>query len=531
MKKLIIPLLILTFGPSWLAAQYLTLSTDTVDLGVVYDNQPDSAMVYIKNNSPAGNIFVIGYHKAFPFYGDTVVDIHYNSQIVYSGDSLPVWVVALPEHNVKHKGSILVYDDAAGGEVIIPYKFQGRYSKSYYNATENKTEAALRSQLNTTIGAGYVQLSYNSARDEMYGDLDNVNGDVECVYTGRTATFNTRAGATANSFNCEHTFPQGFFNENLPMKSDIHHLFPTDDAANSQRGNLPFGVVTNPTWQVGGSKKNSTTFEPRDVQKGATARAMMYFVLRYQDYSNFFAPQEAILRQWHNTYPPTAFEQGRNDGIYQLQNNRNPFVDYPQFAERITNLVGATSAPDQPALYVVDTVSLPYDSTLSAAHPYRMYIMNYGNTNVTLSNFQFSTGNLQFASGMGVDTSLQSRQALEVSFDFYPGMDYTGEHMTFTANLGSPVMQTVYFKRGPQPIFSVKELQQQLAIRITQQQVLWQSNSQTGTVTLLDLQGRLLRRTALQESVMPINDLQSGVYVLQVSTPFGQFSQKFVINR
>jgi hypothetical protein len=210
---------------------------------------------------------------AFPFYGDTVVNIHYQNQVVGQGDSLPVWVVARPEHNVMHKGSILVRDDNGGGEIIIPYKFQGRYSNNYYIATENKTETALRTQLKNTTGVGYTQLSYNGARDEMYSDLDNVNGDVECVYTGRTATFNTRAGANANSFNCEHTFPQGFFNQNLPMRSDIHHLFSTDVNANSQRGNLPFGVVSNPSWQQGGSKKNSTTFEPRDVQKGATARS------------------------------------------------------------------------------------------------------------------------------------------------------------------------------------------------------------------------------------------------------------------
>ena len=530
MKKFLAAIAFTGICSPWMQAQYLMLSTDTVILGVVYENQPDSVLVYVKNNSPSWTAFAVEYQKAFPFYGDTVVKLSYGSQVVYQGDSLPVWVVAQPEHNVVHKGSVLL-KDAFGSEFIIPYKFQGRYSNTYYTATENKTEAALRSQLNTTLAAGYISLTYNTARDEMYADLDNVGGDVECVYTGRTATFNTRAGANSNNFNCEHTFPQGFFNENLPMKSDIHHLFPTDIAANSERGNLPFGVVSNPSWQVGGSKKNSTTFEPRDAHKGTAARAMMYFVLRYQDYSNFFAPQEAILRQWHNQFLPSAFEQTRNDGLYPLQNNPHQFVGYPQCAERITHLVCATNAPAQPALYVVDTVTLPFDSSLSAAWNYRMYIVNYGNTAVSLSNFQFSTGNLSFANTAGADTTLSPNQALEMLVAYYPGMNYTGETLTFTADLGSSTQQTIYFNRGPMPVFGVDELAKNLDLRITQQEINWQPQAAQGELFLYNLQGQLLQTTDIKSGRMQLVNLHSGAYVITASTANGQFSQKFVIVR
>jgi hypothetical protein len=135
----------------------------------------------------------------------------------------------------------------------------------------------------------------------------------------------------------------------------------------------------------------------------------MYFVTRYQDYSNHFAGQESILRQWHDQHPPSQSERDRNEGIYQLQNNRNPFVDYPQFAERITNLVGATSAPGQPNLYVVDTVLLPYDSSISSSWLYRLYTVNYGNTDVAVSNFQFSAPTMQFTNGTGVNTLVPDR--------------------------------------------------------------------------------------------------------------------------
>src|SRR5690606_29957586 len=111
------------------------------------------------------------------------------------------------------------------GSTVVHVKAQGRYSNSYYSPTENLSEEALKTALNTLLAQNYSGLSYNSARDVMYATLDNVGGDVTCVYTGRTATFNDRPGANNNNFNCEHTFPQGFFNQASPMRNDIHHLF------------------------------------------------------------------------------------------------------------------------------------------------------------------------------------------------------------------------------------------------------------------------------------------------------------------
>ena len=513
------------FGVS---AQTFRYKMDTVDLGVVYENQPDSAVVYVKNTSTAWQTFAIDRVAEFPFYGDTVVHANYTNKLVVPNDSIAIWLVAQPEHNVKHKGSILLELGNSFGQLRIPYKFQGRYSKTYYNATENKTESALRTQLKSTISAGYLQLSYNSARDKMYGNLDNVNGDVECVYTGRTATFNTRTGANANSFNCEHTFPQGFFNSALPMKSDIHHLFSTDVTANSQRGSLPFGTVTNPSWQVGGSKKNSSTFEPRNAQKGATARAMMYFVLRYQDYSNHFAGQENILRQWHNQFLPNQQEKDRNDGIFQLQNNRNPFVDYPQFAERITNLLGNTSAPARPAVFVFDTVTLVYNPSISSTKTTTLYIYNSGNVPLQIDNFQFS-GNLSFATGSGQAATLAAGGALPVDVVFTPSQDHTGESMTFTTNPTATGSQTIYFN-SLVPQFSVNESHFQAKIFISNQFISWPQDEAEFTWFILDMMGRkVLSGTNKSTNKIEFNELANGAYLFTAQDQTGKFLEKFIV--
>ena len=42
-----------------------------------------------------------------------------------------------------------------------------------------------------------------------------------------------------------------------------------------------------------------------------------------------------MLLQWHEQDPVSEKEINRNNAVYNIQRNRNPFVDYPEFAERI----------------------------------------------------------------------------------------------------------------------------------------------------------------------------------------------------
>ncbi len=275
-------------------------------------------------------------------------------------------------HNMAHSGWVLFETDRYGAQ-ILELNGDVNYSNPYYSGTFNLSGPALLTALRSRLAQGYVNLGYNVARDEMYADLDNNSGVVECVYTARTASFNDRPGAVNNNFNCEHTYPQSFFNSVDPQKSDIHHLFPTDETANTIRSNHPFGVVANPTWQQGGSKYGNSTFEPRDSHKGAAARALMYFVTRYQDYQGFFSGQQALLRQWHSQYPPSAQEIQRNQGIFALQNNRNPWVDYPQFSERLQSITGSGSFAAVRGLHIgPDTVRIrPFE-------PVRIGFVNYG---------------------------------------------------------------------------------------------------------------------------------------------------------
>ncbi len=304
------------------------------------------------------------YNKAF-----SVSDTDF---VIHRGESVDLWVYFKPIHNITTTSQLLIVSNAYNSTMSITVTGTGNYSGTYYNATQNLSEQALKDALKTIITTGQTSCTYNGARDQMFMTIDNqkTNGQgaatntLECIYTGRKAVgYTSRSDAQTNdNFNTEHTWPQSLFSSNAPMVCDLHHLFPTDETANGTRSNYPFGMVTNPTWAVGGSKFANNIFEPRDEQKGRTARAMMYFVLRYQDYSTFFAPQETVLRQWHQQFAPNVVDTKRNEDIFAFQGNRNPFIDHPEFLDRITSLA-STSVASPTRLIATDYSPIYFTAT------------------------------------------------------------------------------------------------------------------------------------------------------------------------
>ena len=410
-----------------LNGQGLIANLNQINFGTVNEISGSSRTVIITNTlSRAVNVSEVRFYTTYgaPAFSTTSTSFSIAPGADYS---LSVWFT--PRHNIFHNSEMVVVNDGLRGSLSIDLVGNCTYSKSYYNLSQNKSEEDLKISLGTITGNGYNSLLYGPARDEMFMVIDNkrVNGQgagqntIESIYTGAQAVgYTDRTDAQNNFlFNTEHTFPQSLFTSLEPMKSDLHHLFPTDDASNSMRADKPFGVVSSPSWSVGGSKSNSTTFEPRDDQKGRSARAMFYFVLRYQNYSNFLNSQESILRSWHENFPPDAIDIKRNDDIFSFQNNRNPFVDYPQFIERISSLSGfSTSATVISADIVEDTMI--YGSVQAGVNTdYHFVVVNKGNTAINLSQFSLShPGKLSFASS-GNDTTLNPGESLALDIRYF----------------------------------------------------------------------------------------------------------------
>ncbi|MCM3665863.1 endonuclease [Mesobacillus subterraneus] len=144
--------------------------------------------------------------------------------------------------------------------------------------------------------------------------------------------------------NTEHIVPQSWFDGAEPMKGDLHHLFVCDPDCNISRSNYPFVDFDfyNPESEDEPIQNNcgvstSFQFEP-EHGKGASARAMLYFFLRYPKMvKNEFKMKVNIplLVRWNEEFPPTLYEKHRNQAIYYIQGNRNPFIDFPELAEKI----------------------------------------------------------------------------------------------------------------------------------------------------------------------------------------------------
>lgn len=164
-------------------------------------------------------------------------------------------------------------------------------------------------------------------------------------------------------YNREHSFPKSWFGEAKPMYTDLVHLVPTDGYVNGRRGNYPFGETKGEKYKSNKdfSKLGSctypgytgTVFEPNDEYKGDFARIYFYMATAYEDkiaswngsefpnisnhdsYKPYKDWQLKMLMEWSKKDAVSKKEVDRNVGIYSLQKNRNPFVDYPGLEEYI----------------------------------------------------------------------------------------------------------------------------------------------------------------------------------------------------
>lgn len=147
--------------------------------------------------------------------------------------------------------------------------------------------------------------------------------------------------------NTEHTWPQSRFSGRFGkdfQKSDMHHLFPTDSELNAIHGNHIFGEVTrdlknlkcNGVARYGyGTGGKQEVFEPPRGHRGNVARALFYFSTRYD--LPISSQEEQVLRKWNTEDLVDEEEVRRNNEIFKSQGNRNPFVDYPELVERISD--------------------------------------------------------------------------------------------------------------------------------------------------------------------------------------------------
>lgn len=258
---------------------------------------------------------------------------------------------------------------------------------SGYYTTATGSSYTLKTQLKSIITNGHSDKGYDALYDayktsdnDSFYENDNSVLDMYSENPSGTDPYNYQHGVRKCGnyngenvcYNREHIFPQGFFNKAYPMRSDIHHVVPSDGSVNGRRSNYPFGEVSSASWtSLNGSKVGSNTFEnysgvvfePIDEFKGDIARMLFYFATRYENEvtSSSWDPHTdnnnplngtnnqvyedwyiKLLFKWHTNDPVNQREIVRNNEAYQYQGNRNPFIDHPEYVSQIWSSVLST---------------------------------------------------------------------------------------------------------------------------------------------------------------------------------------------
>ncbi len=141
--------------------------------------------------------------------------------------------------------------------------------------------------------------------------------------------------------NCEHVVPQSWYSSAEPMRGDLHHLFACESRCNSFRGSRPLrdskptNADADQVTKCGIRTDNDKGFSPM-AGRGAVARATLYFLVRYPKKAKSYTEADIKdLIRWHEKEPPSLYEKHRNAAIEELQGNRNPFIDRPEWARKV----------------------------------------------------------------------------------------------------------------------------------------------------------------------------------------------------
>ncbi|MBQ0063454.1 MAG: endonuclease [Prevotella sp.] len=252
---------------------------------------------------------------------------------------------------------------------------QGPNGSGMYYSDANGRKASELMQAMFRIISPHTQLSYNQLW-QCYKTTDRrADGKLWDIYSDMT---NYEIGGPAQganiheegvSYNREHVFPKSWFGGKVyPMYSDLMHVLPVDGYVNMRHSNYPFGTTNGDKYKShndfsklglcnyiynGSQAYTGTVFEPADEYKGDVARIYFYMLTCYNDqistWTHYDAPEFLdgsnypglrpwaleMLMKWAADDPVSQKEIDRNNAVYEWQNNRNPYVDYPGLEEYV----------------------------------------------------------------------------------------------------------------------------------------------------------------------------------------------------
>ena len=336
------------------------------------------------------------------------------------------------------------------------------YYASCYSNGVLKTGDDLKKALHDIID-GHTSIPYGSQTDTILREIDECptnSSMVQCLYLQHGLP------KTSGGWNKEHVWAQSHgIDGAAPAYSDLHHLHPTLEQANSDRNSRDFDIVSNTTtnYDYDGSG-TSGNFEPPIAGKGDVARAMFYMAVRYDGTdavgdleltnatptsteSALFGKLDTLL-DWNELDPVNDFEIRRNNLVYaNYQGNRNPFVDHPEWVRVVfdTNylalptLTEFTAAPGGPGQIDVgfayagtgDGVVIVWDGDGTFDTP-------TGTAPAIGESFAGGTVLYKGSSSPRSHTGLSACQTVFYKCWTYAGTDYSAAGMTASATAPGP---------------------------------------------------------------------------------------------
>ena len=260
------------------------------------------------------------------------------------------------------------------GSLLVTLYLFSSPPQGYYTTLDGKSTAALKTELHNILMQDTTRfLSYGSGVNRTWRgfyntDRDTVTNRVLDMYSPTVRFFPVDYIALGypgfgQELHIEHSVPRSWWGgHEWAAYKDLNHLFPADGSTNLSKGDNPLGVVMGtPTKNNGVSKTGSANygayvgnvFEPADEYKGDFARAHFYVATAYQHYINLWNTEKNenimeantyptiknwalnVLLQWHRHDPVSTKEQTRNNKVFAMQGNRNPFIDHPDLVEYV----------------------------------------------------------------------------------------------------------------------------------------------------------------------------------------------------
>ena len=241
--------------------------------------------------------------------------------------------------------------DAKGN--VVPNTYYAVISKEAYykdiqDTMQNGTAENILVELTQLLQETHkTTVSYGEARYMLqYTDEDVVHkGTLIGMYDG-TELEHTWDG---KSWTREHVWPCSKMrippndgdnyrptNSTRDHRSDLHNLRSIVQSTNSSRSDRYYD----------NEPLTEDTYFPNVGEgdfRGDAARILFYMTTRYPDLTLVEEPEKAgtemgklsLLLQWNKEDPVDEYEIQRNNRISQYQGNRNPYIDYPNLADKI----------------------------------------------------------------------------------------------------------------------------------------------------------------------------------------------------